>query len=264
LNLPLVGDDSGIKTWCPIDLRKLIPMTVVTAPSWFRSFLVLVSSLLGLADAGLASQQPADPDPARFADEIRAFEASDRTTAPAPGQILFVGSSSIRRWDLEESFPGLDTLNRGFGGSQLSDVISFADRVITPYAPRAVVLYAGDNDIAAGKSADRVCDDVLRLARIVREEAPEASLIFLAIKPSLAREELWPEMKRANALIEHAFESDNRLVFADVATPMIGPGGRMEPELYVEDGLHLSAKGYEIWAKTLAPILQSPPIAGAR
>jgi lysophospholipase L1-like esterase len=211
-----------------------------------------------------AIEEPMDPDPSRFSDEIQAFEEADRRARPSPGGILFLGSSSIRRWDLAESFPGLDALNRGFGGSQLSDVIALADRVIAPYGPRAIVLYAGDNDIAAGKSADRVLDDVLRLARFVRGAAPEASLVFLSIKPSPAREEHWPEMRRANALIERASESDDRLVFVDVATPMLGPGGRMRPELYVEDRLHLSEEGYATWVEALTPTLQSPPIAESR
>jgi lysophospholipase L1-like esterase len=199
-----------------------------------------------------AIEEPMDPDPSRFSDEIQAFEEADRRARPSPGGILFLGSSSIRRWDLAESFPGLD------------DLIALADRVIAPYGPRAIVLYAGDNDIAAGKSADRVLDDVLRLARFVRGAAPEASLVFLSIKPSPAREEHWPEMRRANALIERASESDDRLVFVDVATPMLGPGGRMRPELYVEDRLHLSDEGYATWVEALTPTLQSPPIAESR
>ncbi|QDV33416.1 hypothetical protein ElP_12870 [Tautonia plasticadhaerens] len=222
-----------------------------------RSFLVAGCSL-GIASVALAVADPGDPDPMRFSDEIRAFEEADESSPPAPGQVLFVGSSSIRRWDLSGSFTRLDALNRGFGGSQLSDVLHFADRVIGPYRPRAIVLYAGDNDIKGGKTAERVREDVLRLARRIRELAPDALVHFLAIKPSPSRAEFWPEMRRANALIEQASRSDDRLNYVDVATPMLGPDGEMRPELYVEDRLHLSGEGYDLWADVLAPHLRKP------
>lgn len=224
--------------------------------------ILLACCSLVIASPARAIDGPADPDPMRFSDEIRAFEEADAASPQAPGQVLFVGSSSIKRWDLTTSFPRLDALNRGFGGSQLSDVIHFADRVIAPYDPRLIVLYAGDNDIAAGKSAERVRDDVLLLARIVGKMAPDAPVLFLAIKPSPSREDDWPEMRRANTLIANASESVDHLVFIDIATPMLGPDDEMRPELYVEDELHLSREGYELWTKVLTPHLDSSPASG--
>jgi lysophospholipase L1-like esterase len=202
-----------------------------------------------------ADDGPPDPDPSRFVKEIEAFERADRTSPPEPGSILFLGSSSIKLWDLDDWFPEHALVNRGFGGSQLSDVIHYADRLVTPVRPRLVFVYAGDNDIAAGKSPARVLGDFLTLADRIRTSSPEASVVFLAIKPSLARKDDWPSMRRANELVQDACETVEHLSFLDVAGPMLTAQGALRPELYVSDGLHLSREGYAIWAETLAPML---------
>ncbi|RUL87680.1 GDSL-type esterase/lipase family protein [Tautonia sociabilis] len=233
-------------------------MMIATIPP-IRSLLIALASFgLGAipgATARAGQDAPPDPDPSRFSKEIEAFELADRQRPPSPGGILFVGSSSIRRWDLEASFPEIEVTNRGFGGSQLSDAIHFADRIIAPHRPRLIVLYEGDNDINAGKSAERVRDDLLRLADRCRSIAPEATLIVLSIKPSPARADLWPEMQRANALFKRLAAEHDRIDFVDVASPLLGPGGEMRPELYVEDELHLNDLGYAQWAEVLRPIL---------
>lgn len=225
------------------------------------SILFLASFFASIPDCSARDEEKPDPDPARFMDAIKTFEESDRESPPVPGGLLFVGSSSIRRWDLEPYFPQLDVLNRGFGGSQLSDVIHYVDEVITPYQPRLIVFYEGDNDLSAGKSAERVRDDLFKLLDLLRTKSPESTLLFLSIKPSPARRELWPEMQRANSLIKRAAEQDSHLQYVDVATPMLSPDGSFRPELYVEDELHMNEKGYAIWASVLNPILESPPTA---
>jgi lysophospholipase L1-like esterase len=185
----------------------------------------------------------------RWEQEIRAFEVRDSESRPAEDGILFVGSSSIRRWDLEASFPDLPVINRGFGGSHMADSVKFATRIITPYRPRAVVVYAGDNDIAAGKTPERVFDDFRKLERIVRNRLPDASLIYIAIKPSLLRWRFVGKMRKANSLIRARTEEREWLHYVDIDTPMIGPGGQPRPELFLPDGVHLNAKGYELWAE---------------
>lgn len=202
-----------------------------------------------------ADEAPPDPDPSRFSREIEAFEALDRASPPEQGSILFLGSSSIKLWDLDASFPEQTLVNRGFGGSQLSDVIHYADRIVTPSRPRLVFVYAGDNDIAAGKSPERVLKDFLTLSDRIRTLSPEASVVFLSIKPSLARKDDWPTMRRANTMIQEACDTVDHLHFLDVASPMLDSQGAMRPELYASDGLHLSPDGYAIWAETLAPML---------
>lgn len=220
---------------------------------------VLLGTLVGVLPTFTALQAddgPADPDPSRFAKEIEAFERADRARPPEPGSILFLGSSSIKLWDLDTWFPEQGLVNRGFGGSQLSDVIHYADRIVTPVRPRLVFVYAGDNDIAAGKSPERVRDDFLTLAARIRSRSPEASVVFLSIKPSLARKIDWPSMRQANTLIQEACNSVDHLHYLDVASPMLTDQGTMKPELYVADGLHLSHEGYAIWSKAIAPLLQ--------
>lgn len=205
-----------------------------------------------------ATHSEGDPDPERFAREFNAFEEADAESIPAPGVVEFTGSSSIRRWDLDASFPDLDTLNRGFGGSHLSDVASVVDRFVVPYSPSVVVLYAGDNDVAAGKTAEQVAEDFRDVVARLRDGGSEATVLFLSIKPSPARWHLWGVMQEANALVADACMADDRLVFVDVATPLLGDDGRPRRDCYVGDGLHLSPAGYAAWAEVLAPCLGVP------
>jgi hypothetical protein len=166
------------------------------------SLLALLVIACGLATSA-AQTTNADPDPTRFDADIRVFEAWDRQNSFPPSAVLFVGSSSIRMWPTAESFPDLSVINRGFGGSHVSDVNHFAERIVVKYRPRLVVFYAGDNDIAAGKSPQQVFDDFQAFCRIVSERLPDARILYLPIKPSLARWPLWPKMQAANGLVRN-------------------------------------------------------------
>ncbi|MCB9769303.1 MAG: hypothetical protein H6751_13210 [Candidatus Omnitrophica bacterium] len=190
----------------------------------------------------------AEHDSSRWEDEIQFFEQTDKENPPPQNGILFIGSSSIRFWDVDAFFPNLPVINRGFGGSQIADSIHFADRILIPYHPKTVVFYAGDNDIAAGKSAEQVLEDYKTFAGIVRKNLPETRLIYIAIKPSLSRWNLVDEMRKANDLIEKEASQDNHQIFIDIDAPMIGEDGKPKKELFLEDGLHLNNKGYEIWS----------------
>ncbi len=204
----------------------------------------------------VVAEPVADPDPNRFAGEITAFEEWDSKNAVPAEPILFVGSSSIRMWRTHESFPDLPVVNRGFGGSHISDVIHFAERIVLPYKPKLIVFYAGDNDAAGGKSAQRVCDDYLRFTRLVHARLPRARIIFITIKPSGSRWSLWPEMNKANELVKASCEEDARLFFADLAGPLLRPDGRPDPELFLDDQLHLNARGYAVWTKVFEPLIR--------
>jgi len=203
---------------------------------------------------------PTAPNPWEGA--IRAFEEEDKANPPAPGQVLFLGSSSIAAWDIEEAFPDLDVLKRGFGGSMIADSVYFFERVVAPYQPRAIVFYAGDNDVAAGKTAEQVADDFRTFVSRVRETLPDTTLLYLPIKPSIARWELWPTMKDANGQIAALSEKDPLLEYVDVATPMLGEDGKPRADLLIEDGLHLSEKGYALWSEILKPYLDNLPKMG--
>jgi lysophospholipase L1-like esterase len=205
---------------------------------------------------GAGGGRPADPDPNRFAQEIQAFAEWDSRNAVPADPVLFVGSSSIRLWRTYESFPDLPVINRGFGGSHVSDVIHFADRVVFPYNPSLIVFYAGDNDVAAGKSAQRVFADCRRFIGLVHARRPATRLVFLGIKPSRSRWSLWPEAQKANQLLADFCQGDNRLFFTDLGTPLLGPDGTPADDLFRKDQLHLNARGYAIWSKALAPVLQ--------
>jgi len=219
----------------------------------------------GISRAGAG--QPADPDPNRFAQEIKAFVEWDSKNAVPTEPVLFVGSSSIRLWRTHESFPALPVINRGFGGSQISDVIHFADRIVLPYKPRVIVFFAGHNDLAGGKSAQRVVDDFRRFVRLVHAAQPAVRVVFLGINPTRSRWSLWPEIQKANGLVEEFCKGDPRLVFADFGASFLGADGAPNSNLFLKDQLHLNAEGYAVWTKALVPVLQkvlafSPPVGG--
>ena len=209
---------------------------------------VLFVSVLLVPGARLAlAQSPADPDPARFEAEIKGFDELDRKNTTPKGAVLFVGSSSIKRWPTAEGLPGLTVINRGFGGSYIADVNHYFDQTVRKYAPSVIVFYAGDNDLGSGKSPDRVFADYQAFVEKVHGAKPDTEIFFIAIKPSLARWKLWQTMKAFNERVRAFSSSRPRLHFVDVAPPMLGTDGQPRPELFVEDGLHMTPAGYEIW-----------------
>jgi lysophospholipase L1-like esterase len=201
--------------------------------------------------------------PEKWEKDIARFEAAAAQNPPPQGALLFVGSSSIRMWDLSKHFPEETTINRGFGGSELADSLHFADRIIIPHRPRVIFLYAGDNDIAGGKSAEQVTADYGEFVTKIQQALPKTHLVFLPIKPSLSRWEQWPEMNKANGLIRDKAAQDPRLVYLDTATLMLGQDGRPQPDLFRKDGLHLNEKGYRLWSGVVRRWLQDFKAAGS-
>ena len=197
-------------------------------------------------------------DYSQWEKSIVAFEESDANAASAPGKIVFIGSSSIRGWKtLTEDFPGLPVLRRGFGGSQLIDSIVYAHRIVRPYQPTAVAVYAGDNDVGQGKSAERVFHDFRMLVETIHATNPETRIGFIAIKPSIRRWEMWPTMNAANQMVANYAREHDRVTFLDIATPMLGDDGKPKPEFFVKDGLHMTAEGYAAWTKAILPWAQN-------
>lgn len=187
--------------------------------------------------------------------EIAAFEASDRTNPPPRNGIIFYGSSSIRRWQtLQSDFPGLPVVNRGFGGSQLADAVNFADRAVIPFAPRQVVIYSGVNDIDAGKSPDVVFGDFVALVTRLRATLPHTRIALISAVTNPRRWSEVEQVKRFNSLAEH-YCRKHGIAFIDVFPLMLLPDGHPNPELFVEDRLHMNAKGYAIWTRAVAPYL---------
>jgi len=192
---------------------------------------------------------------------ILKFEAQDKASPPEKGGILFTGSSSIVLWDLAKAFPGLPALNRGFGGSTIADVNHFFDRVVLPYAPKTIVFYSADNDLASGKSVEKVLGDFDTFYKRVREAFPEARLLVLGARPSVAREKLFPQQQEVNAGMAERLKTDPKARFIDTTAALLTPDGKANPDLLMGDGLHLNEKGYEVWTAILAPILaeEEPP-----
>jgi lysophospholipase L1-like esterase len=203
-----------------------------------------------------------DRAPERWEKAIAAFEAQDKANPPKPGGILFLGSSSIRMWDLGRWFPDLPVLNRGFGGSEISDSIHYFDRVVVPYKPSAIVFYAGDNDMARGKSAEQVASDFKAFAGKVWEALPDTRILFIGIKPSTARWNLYPEMKKANQRIQAYAGEEARLTFVDIEADMLGADGAPRKDLLKDDGLHMTEEGYRIWTDSVTAALPRDPVPG--
>jgi lysophospholipase L1-like esterase len=189
---------------------------------------------------------------------VRAFERQDKVHPVPPGAIVFTGSSSVAYWSsLADDMKPLPVINRGFGGSEYTDINHYADRVVIAYHPVAVVVYAGDNDLASPgrKSAQSVAQDVQQFVQIVHAKLPETWVYVISIKPSILRWKAWPEMKQANQLIQDFLRTQDHAAFIDVASPMFDKQGRLSSDLFVADGLHPSGKLYAKWTLLIKPIL---------
>jgi lysophospholipase L1-like esterase len=208
---------------------------------------------LGVVGVAWAAEPEAKEN--RWERNIRAFEEKDEKEPPPKEAVLFAGSSSIVGWNLPKYFPDMKTVNRGFGGSQIADSTHFADRIILPHKPKVIALYAGDNDIAGGKTPEQVAKDFQAFVKVVQDALPETRILFIAIKPSIARWSLVEAMRDANARIKAITEKDKRLAYIDIDTPMIGEDGKPRPELFKKDGLHLSHDGYVLWTGLVKPHL---------
>jgi lysophospholipase L1-like esterase len=183
---------------------------------------------------------------AKWEKEIAALEKRQSESPPEKGGIVFAGSSTVRLWDVAKAFPDWKAVNAGFGGSEIRDVTHFADRVILKHEPRAIVFYAGDNDINSRWTPDQVLADFEAFAGVVHQKLPRSRVYFISIKPSLARWKLFDVQTRANGLVKELCAKDERLSYIDVVAAMLGPDDKPAPDLFVKDGLHLSAKGYAI------------------
>jgi lysophospholipase L1-like esterase len=223
----------------------------------FKTRLCPCSALLCLAVC-LAPSRGANRNPAQWENEIRAFEASDRTNPPPRNAVLFVGSSSIRLWtNLADSFPQRTIIRRGFGGSHLPDAIAFADRIIIPYRPAKIVLYAGENDIARGDSPEEVADRFRDFVQRIRTFLPKVPIYYISIKPAPVRWHLSPQELEANRLIRRYCALRKRLTFIDIWPALLNASGQPDPGLFKSDNLHLNDNGYAIWTGIIARALRN-------
>ena len=223
------------------------------------SILPLVAAVLLFA-VGCFTPAPkpltAIPEGNKWTKELLAFEAADATNPPPECPIVFTGSSSIRLWkDLATDFADYPVINRGFGGSELSDVNQFFDRLIGQYRPKQIVIYCGGNDLNSGKSVEQVVADFKAFHARVRTELPKTRLAYISIALNPAR---WTQRDRviqANAAIAAVLAEDPRSVFLNVVPDMLGPDGQPKPDIFVADKLHMNRKGYELWKPRVEAVL---------
>lgn len=194
-----------------------------------------------------------------FYKEIEAFKKQDQTNPPTKNSILFVGSSSFTMWkDVQNDFPAYQIINRGFGGSSLTDVIRYAPDIIYPYQPKQVVIYCGENDFVSSPdaNADTVFKRFSKLFGMIRKEVPKAHIVFISIKPSPSRAKYMPEMVRANAMIQSFLKNNKKTGYVDVYNKMLLADGSPMPNIFLGDKLHMNRSGYEIWKEAIQPYLK--------
>lgn len=215
--------------------------------------------LLAFSLASTVSAQSRTIDPSRFDEAIAAFEAMDREMIPPEEAIVVTGSSSIRRWfQIEEDLAPLTVIPRGFGGSTMADLLHFADRIVLPYKPRAVVIYEGDNDTGSyGVSPAQVINELNELTAMIHHVLPETRIYLISVKPSLARTEYWDVAQETNELYKKLATENDKIFYIDIATPLLNPDGTVMNDIFVEDDLHLNEKGTQIWAATIKAALMN-------
>jgi lysophospholipase L1-like esterase len=208
--------------------------------------------------AGMLAVHPAAQTAEKWDDTIAKFEQQDRMSPPPQDGIVFIGASSIVRWNLPEYFPelGAKAINRGFGGSQSVDSVRYVDRIVVPYHPRIVVYYAGDNDVEAGVPASEIAHQFLLFEQKVHAKLPGTKVIFISIKPSIRRWKWVDTIHTANALAKAYCVKTPHTQFMDIEAKMLGADGKPNPDLLVADGLHMTPAGYRIWTAALKPMLQ--------
>jgi lysophospholipase L1-like esterase len=195
--------------------------------------------------------------PEKWAAAIDKFTQADVTNPPPKGGVVFVGSSSIVKWTtLAQDFPDQKVIQRGFGGSQLDDSVYYADRIVIPYQPRVVVLYAGDNDLHGGKTPEKVFSDFKEFVAKVHTALPKTRIVYIGIKPCPSRWKNHETIERTNAMIAAECAKAGYLRFVDVWKPMLDAKGEPRPELFVKDMLHMKPEGYVIWTPLVAAALR--------
>ncbi|MEM9939305.1 MAG: GDSL-type esterase/lipase family protein [Pseudomonadota bacterium] len=214
------------------------------------------AAVLPAAETVSTKQIVFGPD-APFASEIYSFFVEDEVFTPTACRTVFTGSSSIRFWmTLEDDFPDLDPLNRGFGGSQITDVIGYFDVLLTRHAPKEIVFYAGENDLNAGVSAAQTLERFKAFMELKADRLGDAPVYFLSAKPSVARLEELAEQTALNTMVQAYAEAREDLIYVDIASPML-EGGTPKP-IFISDQLHMTLDGYAIWTDVLSGVLSDP------
>lgn len=214
---------------------------------------MITAFLLAFAITHTYAQQP------RFYNDIQQFKKLDSNQFPPKHAVLFIGSSSFTFWkDVQKYFPGHTIINRGFGGSTLPDLIRYADDIVFAYNPKQIVIYCGENDLAAADTvnAETVTKRFVVLFNLIRQRYAKIPLLYISMKPSPSREHLMQKMDTANRAIQTFLKKQKKATFIDLYHLMLDDNGKPRKELFVEDMLHMNKNGYAIWQKVIAPHLK--------
>lgn len=213
--------------------------------------------LLGLLLVGFIPKRKLVRRALFWAPQIRLFERLDKRRPPKPGGILFTGSSSIRYWrSLKRDMAPLPVMNRGFGGSYLYHVLYYTDRIVLPYRPRLIVLYAGENDISGGICADQLLKHLKKFVKKVHKHLPKTRIFYVSVKPTVLRRRHWKRMKQINQGLKAWIDKQKQVEYIDIATPMLSSKGQPRRDILIWDRLHLNRKGYRLWTSIIKPRLQ--------
>jgi len=192
-----------------------------------------------------------------FWNDIQNFKKQDSVSFPPKNAILLIGSSSFTKWtDVQDYFPGYTIINRGFGGSTLLDEIRYVNDIVFPYQPKQIIIYCGENDLASSDTvtASMVLDRFKQLFQMMRDKS-EAPIAYISMKPSPSRRHLFPKMREGNQLIKDFLATQKNTAFIDVHQKMLNEQGQPIPDIFLQDSLHMNAKGYAIWQKEIQPYL---------
>ena len=208
------------------------------------------------------AERPGTPDPLRFEQEIAEFVQWDAKNSSPVDAILFTGSSSIRFWDTAQAFSDRTVINRGFGGSHISDMLFYYERIIGRFSPSLIVLYCGENDIASGAALFHVFEDYLELIELIRQDFPDIPVLYISIKPSSSRIEHTERFAAFNRMVQSHNRSNPDLYYIDLATSLTR-NGSPDDSYFIDDLLHLNNRGYELWNERLSAFLSQLEEEGA-
>jgi lysophospholipase L1-like esterase len=208
-------------------------------------------------DASMIGKLRGDKVSSRFEQEILNFEESDKIRFPQKNGILFTGSSSIRMWEtLEKDMAPLPIINRGFGGSTTPEVIQYIDRIVFPYEPQIIVFYCGENDIHEKTLPQITVQNFKKFVGLVNEKLPDTEIIYLSMKPSIARWDEWDSYRTGNLMIKQFTNSQDKVHYLNVGRTMLVKGEIPDPNIFIEDGLHMNKHGYVRWTSMIKPLLK--------
>jgi lysophospholipase L1-like esterase len=223
-----------------------------------KTVLTTLTTLVCLAS--VANDLPAKYPTTRWEPDIQRFVRMDHTNPPPQHAVLFIGSSAIRKWkNLTTDFSGVSVINRGFGGSEIHDSTYYANQIVFPYHPRAIVFFAGANDLARGMSPDEVVTEYQTFVETIHAKLPDTPIIYISIDPSPCRWANKANILETNRRIAAIAEKSKNLAFVDILSPMLDSNGSPREDLFLKDRLHPNEKGYHIWASLVRPYLQQPP-----